>query len=107
MSSSITPNADERNTLLDFYRRHPDPALRLRAHIIRLLADGVAWATITALLYCSSRTVARWQTVVHDEIYVFDDGAWSKSKSLWRSVRTASWDDVILQGPHELGQGLV
>src|SRR5436305_9046140 len=66
MSSSITLNADERNTLLDFYRRHPDPALRLRAHIIPLLADGVAWATITTLLYCSSRTVARWQRRFHD-----------------------------------------
>jgi transposase len=66
MPSSITLNADERNTLLDYYRRHPDPALRLRAHIILLLADGFAWATITTLLYCSSRTVARWQRRFHD-----------------------------------------
>src|SRR4051794_9815886 len=66
MSSSITLNADERNTLLHFYRRDSDPVLRLRAHIILLLADGVAWATITALLYCSSRTVARWQRRFHN-----------------------------------------
>ncbi len=61
MTASITLNADERNTLLDYLRRHPDPALRLRAHIILLLADGFTWATIGAVLYCSSRTVARWQ----------------------------------------------
>jgi transposase len=61
MSPSITLNADERNTLLDYYRRHPDPALRLRAQIILLLADGFAWATIIAVLYCSGRTIARWQ----------------------------------------------
>jgi SpoVK/Ycf46/Vps4 family AAA+-type ATPase len=57
-----------------------------------LSADGLNSLQTDELI----RTVARWQTVVHDEIYVFDDGAWSKSKSLWRSVRTASWDDVIL-----------
>jgi putative transposase len=61
MSPSISLDRDERKTLLACYRRNPDPALRLRAHLILLLADGCAWATITAMLYCSSRTVARWQ----------------------------------------------
>ena len=61
MSHSITLTADERATLLDYLRRSPDPALRSRAHIILLLADGLPWATLTAVLFCSSRTVARWQ----------------------------------------------
>ena len=61
MPSSISLNDDERNTLLDYYRRHPDPALRLRAHIILLLDRGLTWATIGTLLYCGSRTIARWQ----------------------------------------------
>src|SRR4051812_42553945 len=39
----------------------PDPALRLRAHIVLLLADGYTWAFIVAALYTSSRTIARWQ----------------------------------------------
>jgi putative transposase len=61
VTDSITLKADERNTLLGYYRRHPDPALRLRAHLILLLADGYTWAAIAALLYCSSRTIDRWQ----------------------------------------------
>src|SRR5579859_2450882 len=66
MTASISLQGDERNTLLDYYRHHPDPALRLRAHIILLLADGFAWATIAAVLYCSSRTIARWQRRFHE-----------------------------------------
>ena len=58
---SITLRSDERQTLLDYLRRHPDPQLRLRAHIILLLADGHTWATMVAVLYCSSRTIDRWQ----------------------------------------------
>jgi putative transposase len=61
MSSSISLRPDERKSLLDYYRRHPDPALRLRAHLVLLLADGHPWALITAVLYCSSRTIARWK----------------------------------------------
>jgi transposase len=61
MSSSITLRPDERNALLDFYRHAADPALRLRAHIILLLADGYTWQTIEAVLFTSSSTIARWQ----------------------------------------------
>jgi transposase len=46
---------------LDYYRGHADPAVRLRAHIILLLADGHTWGLITTVLFCSSRTIARWQ----------------------------------------------
>lgn len=61
MSPSISLTADERNTLLDYYRApFYDPALRLRAHIILLLAGGHTWATIAAVLFCSSRTIDRW-----------------------------------------------
>jgi len=61
MDGSIRLREDERNDLLDHYRRSPDPAVRLRAHIILLLADGYAWATIVAVLYTSSSTIRRWQ----------------------------------------------
>jgi|SRR5262245_53806093 len=61
MSSSITLRPDQRNTLLRHYRHATRPDWRLHAHILLLLADGVAWATIAALLYTSSSTIARWQ----------------------------------------------
>ena len=61
MDHSITLTGEQHTRLLDWYRRHPDSAVRLRCHILLLLADGHTWATIVAVLYCSSRTVARWQ----------------------------------------------
>jgi transposase len=66
MNFSIQLTPDERNTLLDYYRSDPDPQLRLRAHIILLLAQGLAWATIAAILFCSSRTIARWKRRFRD-----------------------------------------
>jgi transposase len=61
MTSSIVLSPDERKTLLLWYRATPDPQLRLRSHLVLLLADGWAWRDIAAGLYCSSETIARWQ----------------------------------------------
>ena len=61
MAPSITLLGQDRNALLRLYRKDPDPAVRLRAHIVLLLADGVSWLTIATVLYTSSSTVARWQ----------------------------------------------
>lgn len=61
MLASIRLCGNQRKVLLRYYRQPTDPALRLRAHIILLRADGHAWAVSAALLYCSTRTIARWQ----------------------------------------------
>jgi transposase len=61
MSCRIILRRAERNALLDTYRHHPDPAVCHRAHLVLLLADGYAWDTITAVLYTSASTIARWQ----------------------------------------------
>lgn len=62
MASSIALGPEQRNTLLNFYRcPFHTSELRLRAHIVLLLADGYPWATIAAVLYCSTRTIARWK----------------------------------------------
>jgi putative transposase len=61
LSTTISLSNDERKTLLGYLRRHQDPRLRLRAHIVLLLADGYTWSVISCVLYCSSRTVARWK----------------------------------------------
>jgi transposase len=58
---SIRLSSADRNTLLDHYRRAADPDVRLRAHILLLLADGHAWASISAVLFCSLATIGRWK----------------------------------------------
>jgi hypothetical protein len=35
--------------------------------------------------------VGAWTNELHEEIYVFDDSYWAKSKELWTSVQGASW----------------
>src|SRR5262249_9087019 len=44
-----------------------DPEVRSRAHILLLLADGHSWATVAAVLFCSSRTIDRWVKRFHHE----------------------------------------
>ena len=39
---------------------------------------------------------SQWTLELHNEILVFDMGAWTKSRDLWKSVQDASWKDVIL-----------
>lgn len=61
MDGTITLRGGEHKALLGLYRSGTEPAVRLRAHLILLLADGRSWATIAAVLYCSTRTIARWK----------------------------------------------
>jgi putative transposase len=58
---STTLTADQRATLLRYYRGPTDPRLRLRAHVLLLLADGRTWDDVASALYCSTRTIARWK----------------------------------------------
>ena len=61
MSCTISLAVHERKALLDLYRHSPDPAVSHRAHLLLLLADGFPWATISAVLFTSPSTIARWQ----------------------------------------------
>jgi hypothetical protein len=47
MDGSIVLRPAQRKRLLDTYRKTPDPHLRLRAHILLLLAAGQSWLTIS------------------------------------------------------------
>lgn len=58
---SILSTPDERKEVMSLFRRSPDPEVRLRAHILLLLDAGFPWATIQAILFCSSSTVNRWR----------------------------------------------
>ena len=59
MTRSICLSPEQRASLLDRYRTDHDPEVRFRSHILLLLADGHTWATVCALLFCSSRTIDR------------------------------------------------
>src|SRR5437764_6281692 len=60
MSCTISLSAEQRKALLDLYRHSSDSAVTHRAHLLLLLADGFPWATITAVLFTSPSTIARW-----------------------------------------------
>jgi transposase len=66
MDGSIVLSSSQRKWLLEIYRggdgkelHHPQ--VRLRAHIILLLADGHSWSLIVTVLLCSTATIARWK----------------------------------------------
>lgn len=63
MDGSIVLGRGQRKRLLEIYRgKEASPAdVRLRAHIVLLLAEGRPWSLITAVLFCSAATIARWK----------------------------------------------
>ena len=61
MDGSIGLKPKDHKVLLELYRKSPDPALRLRAHVLLLLADGHAWSAIVTMLFTSPRTISRCQ----------------------------------------------
>lgn len=61
MDNSIVLRPAQRKLLLEVYRTGTDPHLRLRAHILLLLAAGQSWMTISVMLFCSTATIARWK----------------------------------------------
>ena len=61
MDGRVVLRGRQRGRLLALYRTAPDPALRLRAQIVLLLAEGRPWALIAAVLFCSTATIARWK----------------------------------------------
>jgi transposase len=61
MDGSIKLTAKERKVLLQYYRKSTDPAVRLRAHILLLLAAGTSWSTIATMLFTSPNTIGRWK----------------------------------------------
>jgi len=61
MDGSIALAPKDRKILLEMYRKSFDPAIRLRAHVVLLLADRYAWNQIAAMLFTTPRTISRWK----------------------------------------------
>lgn len=57
--TGIHLTSTDRQTLLAHYRRSVDAGVRLRAHILLLLADGHTWVNVGAVLFCSLDTISR------------------------------------------------
>lgn len=54
-----------------------------------ILGSAAAARTLVA-------SAGRWGSVLHDEIWVFNQGYWQKDPLLYRSIMKARWEDVIL-----------
>jgi len=84
----LTP-ADRRDPL-DHDRRPVEPDVRLRAHILLLLDDGLPWATIRAVLVCSLGTIGRWKGRFEadgvDAVYGRPRGRRRSRAHLWASL---------------------
>lgn len=43
-----------------------------------------------------AKEVYTWANSLKEEIWVFEGSGWTKSKALYKAVRAASWDDIVL-----------
>jgi transposase len=59
--TSIILSPGAHKSLLDHYRLTANPDIRFRAHVLLLLDAGHPWATISAVLFCSTSTISRWK----------------------------------------------
>src|SRR5262245_7001147 len=103
MPAALSLRTSERKRLLHYYRSHDDPSVRSRAHIILLLADRHPWTSIETMLFCSSRTIARWKER-------FEGGGIDAllGRSLGLKPRWSEEAEAVLRkalecSPHELG----
>lgn len=40
---------------------------------------------------------SNWSEKAHDQVWVYDQGSWSKDNELWRMVHSGNWKDIILE----------
>jgi putative transposase len=92
----LTPT--EHHALVEQYRKGSDSRVRLRAHILLLLAHGYSWAVIAGVLFCSTRTIARWQSRVRQEGIMAMLGPQPTHQPRWESW----WSGVVARWVMEL-----
>jgi transposase len=101
VSDSICLRPDDRKTLLRHYRCTPDPAVRLRCHVLLLLDAGHPWALITAVLFTSSATINRWRRAyLRDGIEAVLDGP-PRHRAGWWVGMIVRW--VVTLAPADFG----
>ncbi|KIK82312.1 hypothetical protein PAXRUDRAFT_832276 [Paxillus rubicundulus Ve08.2h10] len=73
-------------------------------HIAKV-PSGLGIKTVHFILHAGPEELARelvlsaclFADKAHDEIWVFNQGLWSKNKSLWLEIQDSSWDDVVMK----------
>src|SRR5512135_2477436 len=104
MTRSVILDARQRPAWLDRYRKDADPEARFRAHLLLLLADGHSWATVAAMLFCSSRTIDRGVQRFHregvDAVAGHKPGRRSRCGAGWLAV-AVTW--VTATAPRDFG----
>lgn len=93
----------ERQALMAQYRKGANERVRLRAHILLLLADGYSWALIVGVLFCSTRTIARWKRRVEQDGLGATLGTLPSTSRVgsWWSEVVAAW--VVQSSPRDFG----
>jgi len=46
--------------------------------------------------------IGQWSSELHNEMWVFDQGWWTKNADLWKSIQKSHWRDVILDEDQKL-----
>ena len=59
----------------------------------------------TTAAFTLLKTIGLWQNVLHDEIWVFDQGYWQKDAALYKAIQKSNWEDIIL--PEDLKEDLL
>jgi transposase len=103
MPTALSLRSSQRKKLLHYYRCHPDPSVRSRAHIILLLADGHPWTSIEAMLFCSSGTINHWRKRFESGGIDALLGRTRGSKPRWSEEAEAVLREALEHSPHELG----
>ena len=92
MDGSIRLSRSDRKTLLQVYRKGGDPEQRLRAHILLLLDQQVAWIVIVAVLFTSTTTINRWR-----RRYLEEGVASITGHRKWRANVREWWLGLVLR----------
>jgi putative transposase len=103
MDGSIRLSAQERNVLMEEVRRGTDPGIRLRAHILVLLNDGISWNTTVAVLFTSTGTINRWRQRYLDGgwLAILESKRARRSRWYWVSALVIQW--VTIKSPRDFG----
>lgn len=85
------------------YRLHGQEYLLYVVDVREGLVGSYPQGKITFLLSATAEAAlslveaaGSWTNELHEEVWVFENSTWQKSRELYNSIRNASWDAVIL-----------